>query len=451
VLGTALSDPDTMVDAEVLFPHDFTGCHQTLFGEMLALHRRGALEMRALVESLRQSNELETLADPVFDAENYTGATGEAYLSEILAARGGAMPEYVDHVMAAAIRREALNMSALIAAEAQDEGIPAEELLDNAERRAMALRRDRAPQEGMTLGDILGVYIPRIEGMRTGTVQPAWVPELPALRSVLDYVDQEDLVYVAARPGEGKSSWMRYEAFHLARRGRSAAIFNLENSDTEYAKGALALYTGIDNLKLKNPSLLTEEELQQVRDAAGVLANWPLHIITLGGPSIKEIERRTRVLMQKFNIGWLGIDYVQLVQNGETNENANITITSQALRAMALRYKLPITGASQLSREIVRRGGDPQLSDLRGSGSLEQDGKIIIFPRPLWDSPTEEQLRQFPWNLEPDGSLSGVIRAMPLRMFVLKNTNGPIGTTAPFLWIKSTGNFLSLTTRSLSE
>lgn len=412
---------------------------------MLDLHRRGSLDIRALVEVLRERD----LLDQIGDVSGIGNITGEAYLADLLASRGDAMPEYVERVTASSVRRELKQAAALIRAEAEDENIPVEEAIDGAERRLTTLRRNRAYNKANSLGDILQVYMPRLEGMRNGTVEPAWRPELVALRTVLDYVDAEDFLIVAARPGEGKSSWLRFEGYHRALGGQSAVIFNLENSDTEYAKGAIALHTGIDSVKLKSPRLLSQVEIQQVRDAAQFLANIPLRIITLGGPSFKDIERAAVAEINTQRASWIGVDYIQLVRNGNQSEVDNISITSQGLRAVALRYKVPVLAASQLSREIVHRGinAEPQLSDLRGSGSLEQDAKIVIMPQQIWESPSGDQLRRFPANVQPDGQLYPVIRAMPIRMHVKKNTNGPTGVTTEILWEKHTGKFLTLTDR----
>ncbi len=336
--------------------------------------------------------------------------------------------------------------------EAEDTGTPIEDVMDSAERRLTTLRRNRTYEKGMSLGDILSIYMPRLQGYRDGTVEPAWVPRLEPLKKVIDYVEDTDFVVVAARPGEGKSSWMRYEFFYRAADGKPATIFNLENTDNEYAKGALALHARLDSAKIKNPRLMNDAELQRVKDSAEYLFTVPLRIVTLAGPSIREVERAARHEIERYGTTLMGLDYLQLVRNGSSDQVENITETSVAVRAMALRYKIPFVAASQLSREIVKRGGnaEPELSDLRGSGSIEQDGKIIMFPRAL-PGLNENILRAFPENLEPDGSLSPLPRVIPIRFHVLKNTNGPTGITSPVAWMKHTGDFVPLTFRQAPE
>ena len=138
VLGTALANPAAMGDTDELYPSDFTGCHAVLFAEMLDLHRRGALDIRALVESLRTRNLLETIGDPLSDLGNF--ATGEAYLADLLSHRGDAMPEYASQVLSASVRRELKQAAAFIRVEAEDTGTPVEDVLDSAERRLTTLQ-----------------------------------------------------------------------------------------------------------------------------------------------------------------------------------------------------------------------------------------------------------------------------------------------------------------------
>jgi replicative DNA helicase len=182
VLGTALAEPSTMDEAEDLLPTDFTGCHQTLWNEMLALHRRNALDLRALVEQLRSAELLAELVS--FDAESITG---EAYLADLMGYRGSAMHEYADRVMDASLKRQLRQVAALIRADAEDERVSAREASDEAERRLLQLRRARGAEMGASLADLLAVFNTRIDGFRAGTLEPAWVPYTTAIRSVVKY------------------------------------------------------------------------------------------------------------------------------------------------------------------------------------------------------------------------------------------------------------------------
>lgn len=440
VLGTVLSDPAAMEAAEDLMPSDFTGAHRTLWSEMVALHRRDALDTRLLIENLRANNQLDEIT--TIDAE----LSGERYIDWLLSFRGDRIEEYASGVLDAAVKRQLRMVAAVIAADADAEHVSAEEALDQAERRLISLRRDRSGAEVDTIGDLVGVFLDRVDGMRAGTIEPAWVPNIPEIRSVLGYVDDVDFVILAARPGQGKSSIMRYEWLMDAQKGIPVLLFNLENGDLEYPKFMLSLLTGIDSEALKDPRRLSEEQLFRLRERAQEMARLPIYLKAMAAPSVNDMERVVRPLIRK-GIKRIGVDYIQLVKNGVENQVQDVTISSNSLRAWAMRYKIPVVAAAQMNRSIEHRGEDaePQLSDLRESGSLEQDGTIIMFPRKVWPNPTDAQLRRFDMNIDPEtGQLYETPKAEPIRVYVRKNRNGGVGRTRPFLWVLSTNNFLPL-------
>jgi len=453
VIGTALADPSTMEEASELRLSDFTGCHQDIWAEMAVLHQRGALELRALVEALRARGALDSLG--AFDVES----SGEAYLAELLSRRGDAMSEYVDRVIDASIKRQLRQAAALIRADADDDQVSAEEALDVAEQRLMALRRNRLTNLGISMADLMSVFTGRVQDMIAGTYQPAWVPSIKPIRDIVQFAEGEDMIVIAARPGEGKSSMLRAEALELAwggppdspdpNRAKPVTIFNLENGEIEYARYAISWLTGIDSMLLRDPRKLTEEQLQIVREASQALQRIPFHVVTLGSPTAREIERIARQHISRHGTKLVGVDYLQLVRNGNPNKTQDVSETSSVLRSIPLNFGVPVIAISQMSREIVHRGenAEPQLSDLRESGSIEQDGTIIMFPRALWASPSGQQLRQFPENINPD---TGYVyttgaKAIPIRVYVRKHRNGSTGITEPFLWVKSTNRFRPLT------
>jgi len=265
---------------------------------------------------------------------------------------------------------------------------------------------------------------------------------------VVDYFEQNDFVLVAGRPGTGKSAYLRYEAYHKGMAGVPGLFINMENSEDEYAKSFISLATGIDSQKLRSPRLLSQNELVKVREAAEKLAAMPLDILSIGSPSVAELERLCRAKIRSLNPGYIMVDYIQLIDNGMENRVNDVTLTSKTLRAMAMpnRFNIPIIAAAQLSREIEKRGANsiPQLSDLRESGSLEQDASIIIFPRISWNNPEPVEIARFPENIEPTGGLMPKLRAEPVNFYVQKNRNGPTGVSQEIKWVKAWGDYQTL-------
>jgi len=175
----------------------------------------------------------------------------------------------------------------------------------------------------------------------------------------------------------------------------------------------------------------------------------PLEIMTLGSPSVAEIERIARAKMNTLKPQYIMVDYVQLIYNGLTNKVNDVSLSSQTLKAMTMKNRLniPVISAAQLSREIERRGRNsaPELSDLRESGSLEQDATIVVFPRAAWHDPSPQDVARFPENIDQQSSrLLPTIRAVPMRFYVRKNRNGPIGITDEVKWCMHTGAYYTL-------
>jgi len=423
-----------------LLPSDFTRSSQLLWAEMLVLWREtDGLDLRTLIERMRESGNLERI---VYDAENIQGEEVFGYLQRL---RGDNMQEYVDRVLDASNKRQLRQVSALIRADAEDERVPAVEAMDNAERRLMSLRRSRLVDLGMPLANIVSVFNSRIDALRAGTLVPSWVPKLDALRNLIHYIDEDDYIINAARPAEGKSSLMRYEFTMSALAGEPCLLFNLENGELEYAKFALSILTGIDSAKLKSPGRLTEEDLDRLREAARTLAAAPLFVKTLGAPSAALLERITRQHLSRDRIKRVGVDYIQLVRNGIDNRNLDVAETSAILRAISLRYHIPVMANSQMSRQIEHRGDNslPQLDDLRDSGCLEQDATQVWFPRAIWRRPSPAEIAAYPENII-NGQTLETPRAVPIKVHVTKNRNGPTGETEPILWLKHTNQFRTL-------
>jgi replicative DNA helicase len=444
VMGTVLCDPEAMEVACELAPIDFSRSHKVIWNAILDLYRRNVLETRALIELLRSSEDLDLVGSDVGNPQ----ITGEEYIVSLLHYNGNEISEYTRQVIEASTRKQLREVAALIAADVLTSNLDADELLDEAERRVMALRKTRNIA-GATLGDILRTFMPTLEGQRTGEIQPAWTPTLTGVRSIIGYVDQSDFVLIAGRPGSGKSAYLRFEAYHTARADIPILTFNLENSEADYARGAIALHTGIDSRSIREPRLLTNAQLERVRRAASELAGLPWDIVSLGSPSVAEIERIARAKMKTLEPKIIQIDYIQLINNGIVNKVADVTLTSQTVKGWTMpnQFNIPIMAAAQLSRSIENRGPSalPQLSDLRESGSLEQDSTMVLFPRKVWgETPTHEQRRRFPENLQEDGTPMAALRVIPVRFHVLKNRNGPTGTTDVIKWSMHTGNYQTM-------
>ena len=438
VIGTALGTPASLEEAGDLLPTDFTGKNQVVWATILGLHNNGRFDTNAVRISLE--------SDPEWKRQLSDAGNTNDYLREALSYRGVTMQTYADKVLEASIKRAVRRSAALIAITAEEEGTSADEVLDYAEKQVMQLRRTRM-NEGTSLGDILSIFITRLDGMLAGTVQPAWTPAVTAVKNVIDFLEGTDFFVIGGRPGEGKSSYLRVEHHALSVKDNiPSAIINMENDPIEYARYMIAMDTGLDSRKLKNPALMTRQEIEMVKTSAQTLATKPLKIVTMAAPSVAEVARVGRKLVQEMGIKLLGVDYIQLVRNGIEKRVDDVAVTTAGLRAFALGMNVPVLAASQLNRAIETRNNgadDPMLSDLRESGSLEQDATIVAFIRGHWRNPTEAQLRAFPENVV-SGRVLERPKAIPVRFHFAKNRNGEAGVSDIVKWNKGNGRFQTL-------
>ena len=346
-----------MADTGDVLPSDFSGCHQIIWAEMISLSQRGSLGIRSLTEALRQQGSLDGLGFP-------DTSTGEAYLQEILRWRGDEMPEYVTNVIGASTKRQLALVAALIRSEAGDDKIPAEEALDNAEKRVMGLRRSRT-DEGTTMADLMATLSARIDAAQRGEAKPGWVPMQKEIADVIGFAEEDDFILFASRPGEGKSSLLRYElGLKAVRDNVPQLLINMENSQIEIARSFVTMFSGIDKNRMKSGQL-TDEEREEANRWIQRIAASPLVINSVAMPSAAQVDRICRNAVHKYGIKMVGVDYVQLMSNGLDNKVQDVTLSSQTLRGIAMRHGIPVLAAAQMSRGIEQRGARCRTKALR--------------------------------------------------------------------------------------
>ena len=448
VLGTAIAEPSTVEEILKLRISDFTGLHRDMYTIIRDLADDNSLSLGAVVERLRDDGLLMLIGD-----EEHEGVGYIQHLVSLADSQG--IRSFVKKIEDEAVRRNVLEMAALLATEVRNSDKNIQEIMDEAEKRIFNLRRRTTEDEGLSFGEIMSSYIPYLDGLREGTIRPAWVPPLAAVRELVQYVHRTDFVIIAGRPGDGKSSLLRYDALKTALGTEDTppmpvVTFNLENDPHEYMKFGISALANINSARLKNPESLTETEFAQVRSAAETLSSIPWNIITLSRPTAMQIDRIARKQVAEGS-KIIQVDYLQLISNNSRSRVEDLADTTGILRGVALKTNVPVIAACQLSRAIEVRGdmSEPRLSDLRESGSIEQDATQVWFIRSLWNRPpdsdeiTDPRFR-FAENFHNGHMIRDVIQAIPVRIWVKKNRNGPIGFSKPIKWTMSTGRFESL-------
>jgi len=455
ILGTVLADPAAAGELVTLRLSDFSNTNKDLFDIVRALYDNGALSYRAVLETLKDRHMLKFIGD--------TALGGEDYLKQLMTlADSHGIKSHVQRLEERTMRKNLQEIAALIAAEARDNDREVDVVMDEAERRIFNLRRRTTSDDSIAFGDVLDAYMLHVDGLISGEIKPAWIPPLKALQELVQYVDRTDFVIVAGRPGDGKSSLLRYQALKTVMGDPDQGIepmpvltLNLENDPFEYMKFALCTLTGINSAKMKSPQLLQEDEKESILSAAEYIREIPWRFITKGHPNVREIER---IALREVSKGakLIQVDYMQLISNGLRNRVEDLAETSGTLRGLALRTNVPVIAASQLSRKIEGRGelSEPQLSDLRESGSLEQDATQVWFVRSMWHkNPTPDELTDREFYFAENfinGTMTRTIpQAVPVRIYVRKNRNGPTGVTTPIKWNKANGRFSSIERRNI--
>lgn len=374
VLGAILLHEDALgTIAGTLKEADFfRNGHQRVYRAMLALaERQSGIDFTTLREELTRTGSMED-------------AGGPAYLSALV----DGVPRSTNIVHYAAIVREKAELRRLIKTastiltEAYDAEDDAREVLDRAEQQIFEIAQGETSGGFKRLSEILPAVMEQIEGWcqtRTG------VSGVPSGFTDLDEMTRGfqpgNLILIAARPSMGKTALAMNIAQHVGRGDRSVAMFSLEMSESELAVRTLTAEAGIDGHRLQS-GYVRESEWSSLAAAIGRLENLNLYIDESAFVTAFEMRSRARRLKAEHGLSLVIVDYTQLMVGTERQQNRVLELSSitRALKQLAKDLKIPVIALSQLSRRVEERTDKrPMLSDLRESGSLEQDADVVIF------------------------------------------------------------------------
>ena len=408
VLGAMLIKKEAVVEAmEILRPEDFyRDAHRVVFEAIMAVFQNdSAVDMITVTEQLKKSDLLDK-------AGGVAGVTALA----------NAVPTAANVVYHAKIVREKAELRELINAGSEITGWAFEDsddvdaVMDKAEKRILEVTARENSADFTSMKDIVISVFKQIEERSTNkgglTGVASGFTDLDRLTSGFQ---PSDLILVAARPSMGKTAFTlniaSYVAVHL---DKPVAFFSLEMSKEQLAQRMLCSEGGIDSQRLRNGDM-KDEDWEHVIAAADRLTYAPVFIDDTPGITVMELRSKARRIKAEHGLSMVIIDYLQLMsgkgsKNGD-NRQQEISEISRSLKALARELKVPVIALSQLSRSVEsRQVKRPMLSDLRESGSLEQDADIVMFlyREDYYDKETEQQ------------NVTEVI--------VAKHRNGPIDT-----------------------
>jgi replicative DNA helicase len=426
VLGSILIDADAMLKvADFLKPVDFYRAqHADVYEAMLALHGQ------------REPIDLVTLADELARRERLDGVGGPAYLTTLMDSVPTAV--HVEHygriVERKAILRNLIGAAGRIAAVGYEESNDAEVAIDRAESILFEISQRRTEGGFESLSTLLGQAYDRLEYLHEHRGQIIGIPTgLSQLDALLGGLQPSDLVVLAARPSVGKTSLALNVAQHAAvREGKKVAVFSLEMSREQLALRLLSAETGINPRPLQT-GFVDETDWSKIATVMNAMASAPLWIDDSPALSVMELRTKARRLeAEQHGLDLVIVDYLQLMQAATVSRDANrvqeVSEISRGLKQLARELKVPVLALSQLSRGVEQRGtAEPRLSDLRESGSIEQDADVVIF-----------LYREAEQNPEAEVEL--------IKVKVAKHRNGPIGEV-PVQFRKANTRFYTVAAR----
>lgn len=374
VLGALLIDQEAVIRIadKVKTTQFYRGSHQKIYNAVLSLYeRREPADVVTVSGELAQRNELDEIG-------------GEEYLAELVnkVPTAANVESYANLVRDTALRRDMISVANEMNTEAYGGQMSVRELLESVEQRIFAMSQINMVRQFVAVRDTLMESFDRLEDLHKNKSGVRGVPTgFRDIDNKLSGLQDSNLVILAARPSMGKTSLAlnisQYVAVHQQ---VPVGIFSLESSRQELVDRLLSSQSGVDYWKITTGNL-NEDDFGKVGEAMGILADAPLFIDDTPGQSILEMRTKARRLQAEHGVKLIVVDYLQLaISRNLINRVQEVSEVSQGLKNIARELNCPVLALSQLSRSIEQRGEHrPQLSDLRDSGSIEQDADVVMF------------------------------------------------------------------------
>lgn len=360
---------------EVISDMFFSEANKKIFEAIYELHQR------------KQPLDTTMLINEIEKRDNINSIGGVEYLSEVVDSviTAANVDYYIDIVREKALRRKLIEVSTDITTSAFDEETETNDIIDNAEKNIFSVTKSRKAGEFKSIEDVMKTTQERLEDLAKNDKEITGIAtgfyDFDKLTSGLH---ENELIILAARPAMGKTAFGVNIAVNAAINSKkNVALFNLEMSAEQLAMRMISAAGGIDQNKLKTGKL-EHNDWRKVNEAMSELSSTNLFIEDASGITVSEIRAKCRRLAtQGPGLGLVVIDYLQLIQGSARyagNRQQEVSEISRSLKTMAMELKVPVIALAQLSRSVeLRENKRPIMSDLRESGSIEQDADIVAF------------------------------------------------------------------------
>jgi len=429
VLGSVMLRKDAIHEVEdVLTPESFYAeKHKLIYKAMLDLSGRSEpIDLLSLSTKLSEQKNLERIGGNSFLAElvsEVPSSVNARHYAEIVQKK---------YVLRSLI--EAADYVSELAFEEGDENVG--EILDKAEKKVFGVISSPKNQKFTALKDALPEAWERLEklhehkgmlrGLSTG---------FRDLDSLLSGLQKSDLVILAARPSMGKTTLaLDIARLSATKEDKSVLVFSLEMSSQQLVDRMLSAESRVNSWNLRTGRLSSDREFSLLRDSLDKLAKAKIFIDDMPGNTIVRMKALARRLKMEKGLDLVVVDYLQLMATSKNYDSMvnQVTEISRSLKGLAKELNVPVLALSQLSRAIESRGGRPRLSDLRDSGSIEQDADVVMFIH------------------REDKARDEAERTNVAEILIAKHRNGPVGKVELYFDEKTT-TFLNLEKSSITE
>ena len=372
LLGGILRDPEVMGSAVMSISDDdffYLERHQLIWNALCSLNKSVTpIDPVTLSAELSKMGKLDIVG-------------GREYIFELMesVASSANVPWQLEHLRNKAVLRKLIRTSSDIIRKSMDPASTPDNVLQDAERDIFAIADNQIRDTLKPIDNFVTPLLERLNNHKDGiTGVPTGITELDTLTNGLQ---NSDLIILAARPGVGKTSFAMTVAANAAiKYGRNVAFFSLEMDGVQLAQRLLCSQAQIDQSRVRSGKL-NDDEKRKIFAAVPLINQAPLFVDDNADLGIMELMSKARQLKHKGHLDLLIIDYLQLMKTGkEENRAVAIGAISRGLKILAKELQIPVIALAQLSRKVEEKGRErPQLSDLRESGSIEQDADMVWF------------------------------------------------------------------------
>ena len=408
LLGAILIDSDALVKvADLVSADDFyEDRHRRIYEAITALYEQHSpIDVLTLSDQLKATGFLEAVG-------------GAAYLTELtnFVPTAAHVEQYATIVAQKALRRRLIKASQDIVGLSYDEAKNLQDLIEEAETKLFEVSQQHVGQDITSIETILTESFERLDELHRDKGQLRGVPTgYKDLDQKLAGLQKSDLFVIAARPSMGKTAFVLNLAHNVAvSAGQSVLIFSLEMGKEQLVDRMLARESGVNAWDLRTGNL-SDQDFEKIGHAMGTLSEAQIYIDDTPGITVSELRTKARREAHQHPLGLIIVDYLQLMSGGsrftgEANRVQEISEISRGLKGVARELNVPVLALSQLSRSVESRPDkQPQLADLRESGSIEQDADVVAF-----------LYREDYYNPETE-------RKNVLDVQIKKHRNGPVG------------------------